>query len=145
VANSSSEAKTKKDMGWSTLWYADNLLVKRESIRRIEVFVQACGRYPESEDLSSCALKLYGMLGTLCLRSLGRPSRMLTQDRIQLKKKLATYDWWFATPKVEEDGQYEPGFPPEMPRYICWMGRWYTLCKCETIDEIAHMSSSLGS
>jgi hypothetical protein len=27
------------------------------------------------------------------------------------KLKLATYNWWFATPKVEEDGQSEPGFP----------------------------------
>jgi hypothetical protein len=36
--------------------------------------------------------------------------------------KLATYNWWFATPKVEEDGQPEPGFPPEMPRYICRTG-----------------------
>jgi hypothetical protein len=24
--------------------------------------------------------------------------------------------------KVEEDGQSEPGFPPEMPRYICRTG-----------------------
>jgi len=34
------------------------------------------------------------------------------------KVKLATCYWWFATPKVEEDGQCEPGYPPEMPRYI---------------------------
>jgi hypothetical protein len=32
------------------------------------------------------------------------------------------YNWWLATPKVEEDGQYEPEFAPEMPRYICQTG-----------------------
>jgi hypothetical protein len=32
------------------------------------------------------------------------------------KMKIATYNWWFATPNVVEDGRSEPGSPLEMPR-----------------------------
>jgi hypothetical protein len=51
--------------------------------------------------------QLYGMLENIHLDTIGNLKR-------------TTYNWWFATSQVEEDGQSEPGYPPEMPRYFCW-------------------------
>jgi hypothetical protein len=51
----------------------------------------------------------------------------------------------FPTPKVEEDGQSEPEFPLEMPRYICRTlgGIPFTYVK-QLMRLRPHRSSSLG-
>jgi hypothetical protein len=80
------------------------------------VFVQARGWNPESGVFLKLCFEtvLMGCMGPCAEGAMGGREGVNPRSDTTDRWKLATYTWWFATPEVEEDGQSEPGFPPEM-------------------------------
>jgi hypothetical protein len=97
------------------------------SERRVSVVQVACPSFQHTSIVSSTAyrvLTLYDLVSANRPYSLHLFVFLQTQEQIQFEKlKLALYNWWFATPKVEEDGQSKPEFTPETPMYNCRTGK----------------------